>query len=111
MLKNEVPVSISEQFHISANEQYNLRSNFTTLKLPKLKANAMKESFSYHGAKTWNNLPTKLKNLAISDKDFKNKLLGFVRGNNSFLNYILKLPVTSKTSLQQKFLFIISDIS
>lgn len=86
ILKNEAPISISEQFHISVNEQYNLRSNFTTLKLPKPKTNAMKRSFSYHGAKTWNNLPTELKNLAISDKVFKNKLQDFIRENNSFLN-------------------------
>ena len=73
ILKNEVPTSISDQFHISVNDQYNLRSNFTMLKLAKPRTNALKRSFSYHGAKTWNNLPTELKNLTISERVFKNK--------------------------------------
>ena len=58
-----------------ADDQYNLRSNFT-----------LKRNFSYHGAKTWNNLPTELKNLTISKRVFKNKLQDFIRENNSFLN-------------------------
>jgi hypothetical protein len=72
-LKNEVPTSISDQFHISVNDQieYNLPSNFTTLKLAKPRTNALKRSFSYHGAKTWNNLPTELKNLTISEQWWK----------------------------------------
>ena len=65
ILKNEVPTctSISDQFHISVNDQYNLRSNFTMLKLAEPRINALKRNFSYHGAKTWNNLPNELKNL------------------------------------------------
>ena len=51
ILKNEVPTSISDQFHISVNDQYNLRSNFTMLKLAKPRTNALKRNFSYHGAK------------------------------------------------------------
>ena len=86
ILKNEVPTSISDQFHISVNDQYNLRSNFTMLKLAKPRTNALKRNFSYHGAKTWNNLPTELKNLTISERVFKNKLQDFIRENNSFLN-------------------------
>ena len=86
ILKNEVPTSISDQFHISVNDLYNLRSNFTMLKLAKPRTNALKRNFSYHGAKTWNNLPTELKNLTISERVFKNKLQDFIRENNSFLN-------------------------
>jgi hypothetical protein len=56
------------------------------LKLAKPRTNALKRSFSYHGAKTWNNLPTELKNLTISERVFKNKLQNFIRENNSFLN-------------------------
>jgi hypothetical protein len=51
-----------------ADDQYNLRSNFTMLKLAKPRTNALKRNFSYHGAKTWNNLPTELKNLTISER-------------------------------------------
>jgi hypothetical protein len=63
ILKNEVPTSISDLFHMSVNDKYNLRSNFTMLKLAKPRTNyALKRNFSYHGAKTWNNLPTKFAN-------------------------------------------------
>ena len=61
----------SDQFHISINEQCNLRSNFTILKLAKPRTNALKRSFCYHGAKTWNNVPTELKDPTISDRIFK----------------------------------------
>jgi hypothetical protein len=37
---DEVPTSISDHFHISVNDQYNLRSNFTMLKLAKPRTNA-----------------------------------------------------------------------
>ena len=48
ILKNEVPALISELFQTSSNDQYNLRSNDTMLKLAKPKTNAMKRSFSYY---------------------------------------------------------------
>ena len=35
-----------------------------------------------YSAKTWNNLPTELKNLTISDRVLKNKLQDFIRENN-----------------------------
>jgi hypothetical protein len=78
ILKYEVPTSISDQFHILVNDQYNLRSNFTMLKLAKPRTNVLKRSFSYHGAKIWNNLPSELKNLTISER-------AFIRENNSLL--------------------------
>ena len=52
------------------------------LKLAKPRTKALKRSFSYHGAKTWNNLATELKNLTISERVFKNKLQDFIRENN-----------------------------
>ena len=59
------------QFQISNNDQYNLRSNGSMLKLAKRKANAMKRSFSYYGTKTWNYLPAELKNLKANENKFK----------------------------------------
>ena len=88
VLKNEVPNSITEQFQIAVNDQYNLRSNHTMLMLPKPRTNAMKRSFSYHAAKTWNNLPSELKDLTVNDNIFKRILHDFICENTSFLtNY------------------------
>ena len=42
------------------------------LKLAKPRTNAMKQSCSYHAAKTWNKMPTELKNLMISDIEYSN---------------------------------------
>ena len=86
IFKDEVPISISDQFQLSVNEQYNLRSNCTMLKLAKPRINTLKRSFSYHAAKTWNKLPTDLKNLSISDKVFKHNLKDFINENPSFLS-------------------------
>ena len=86
ILKDEVPVSISDQFQLSVNNQYNLRSNCTMLKLAKPRTNTLKRSFSYHAAKTWNKLPTHLKNLNISDKLFKHNLQDFINENPSFVS-------------------------
>ena len=71
IFKNEVPALKSELFQTSSNDQYNLRSNDTMLKLAKPKPNAMKRSFSCYGFKTWNYLPTDLKNLELNDNEFK----------------------------------------
>ena len=86
IFKDEVPISISDQFQLSVNEQYNLRSNCTMLKLAKPRTNTLKRSFSYHAAKTWNKLPTDLKNLSISDQVFKHNLKDFINKNPSFLS-------------------------
>ena len=86
ILKDEVPISISDQFQLSVNNQYNLRSNCATLKLAKPRTNTLKRSFSYHAAKTWNKLPTDLKNLSISDKLFKHNLQDFINENPSFVS-------------------------
>ena len=79
IFKDEVPISISDQFQLSVNEQYNLRSNCTMLKLAKPRTNTLKRSFSYQ-------LPTDLKNLSISDKVFKHNLKDFINENPSFLS-------------------------
>ena len=86
IFKDEVPIPISDLFQLSVNEQYNLRSNCTMLKLVKPRTNTLKRSFSYHAAKTWNKLPTDLKNLSISDKVFKHNLEDFINENPSFLS-------------------------
>ena len=86
IFKDEVPISISDQFQLSVNEQYNLRSNCAMLKPEKPRTNTLKRSFSYHAAKTWNKLPTDLKNLNISDKIFKHNLKDFINENPSFLS-------------------------
>ena len=86
IFKDEVPISISNQFQLSVNEQYNLRSNCTMLKLAKRRTNTLKRSFSYHAAKTLNKLPTDLKNLSISEKVFKHNLKDFINENPSFLS-------------------------
>ena len=54
-LKNECPTNISSIFSIFVNENYELRNNNVKLALSKPKTNAMKRSFSYYGAVTWNN--------------------------------------------------------
>ncbi len=41
-------------FHVSDNDNYNLRSNDLVLGLSKPNTNAMKRSFSYAAAKIWN---------------------------------------------------------
>ena len=81
ILKNEVPALISELFQTSSNDQYNLRSNDTMLKLAKPKTNAMKRSFSYYGAKAWNYLPADLKNLELNENEFKANLKEFISKN------------------------------
>ena len=45
------------EFELSNNSKYQLRSNKTMLKLRKPIINALKRRFSYRGAKLWNNLP------------------------------------------------------
>ena len=54
-LKNECPTNISSMFSVFVNGNYELRNNNVKLALSKPKTNAMKRSFSYYGAVTWNN--------------------------------------------------------
>ena len=56
------------------------------LKLAKPTTHTLKRSFSYHATKTWNKLPTDLKNPNMSDKVFKHNLQDITNENPSFVN-------------------------
>ena len=88
IFRDQVPISRSDQFQLSVNDQNNLRSNCTMLNLAKPRTNTLKRSFSYHAAKTWSKLHTELKNLSISDEVFKHNLQDFINENPSFLSNI-----------------------
>ena len=81
IFRNKVPALISELFQISINDQCNLTSNETMLKLDKPKTKSMKRSFSYYEAKAWNYLPADLKNLEDNDNEFKANLKEFISSN------------------------------
>ena len=53
-LFKKCPEGINQMFHVSDNDNYNLRSNDLVLGLSKPNTNAMKRSFSYAAAKIWN---------------------------------------------------------
>ena len=61
--KKQCPVTIAEMFTFANNETYQLRSNNQKLVLPKPCSNAMKRSFSYAAAKTWNSLSNEKRKL------------------------------------------------
>ena len=77
ILTGRSPQYLEKLFSISQNDNYNLRSNQTKLKLPKPKTNFLKRSFSYRAAKSWNELPSgtteNYNNLSILS--FKRQLL------------------------------------
>ena len=77
ILTGRSPQYLEKLFSISQNDNYNLRSNQTKLKLPKPKTNFLKRSFSYRTAKSWNELPSgtteNYNNLSILS--FKRQLL------------------------------------
>ena len=58
ILSGRSPRYLEKLFSVSQNDNYNLRSNQTKLKLPKPKTNFLKRSFSYRTAKSWNELPS-----------------------------------------------------
>ena len=58
------PTSLTELFHTVGNSvQYNLRGSTSKLCLPQPKTEFLKKSFSYNGAKLWNELPTKVREM------------------------------------------------
>ena len=64
-------VKNSDEFsHSQRHSVYNLRDSEGKLTLPKPNTNYLKRSFSYSGAKLWNNLPKCLRN-AVSVNNFK----------------------------------------
>ena len=77
ILSGRSPRYLEKLFSVSQNDNYNLRSNQTKLKLPKPKTNFLKRSFSYRAAKSWNELPSETtasyNNLSILS--FKRQLL------------------------------------
>ena len=77
ILTGRSPQYVEKLFSISQNDNYNLRSNQTKLKLPKPKTNFLKRSFSYRAAKSRNELPSgtteNYNNLSILS--FKRRLL------------------------------------
>ena len=77
ILSGRSPRYLEKLFSVSQNNNYNLRSNQTKLKLPKPKTNFLKRSFSYRAAKSWNELPSETtasyNNLSILS--FKRQLL------------------------------------
>jgi hypothetical protein len=59
---------------LSNNEKYQLRSNGLNFQLDKPRTNFLKKSFSYSGAKCWNDLPNKVKTNEMSTGQFKTSL-------------------------------------
>ena len=53
-IEGDCPEILSNLFEKCNNEKYNLRSNGKLLRLSKPNTNSMKMSFSYKGAKVWN---------------------------------------------------------
>ena len=76
ILTGRSPQYLEKLFSMSQNDNYNLRSNQTKLKLPKPKTNFLKKSFSYRAAKSWNELPSgTTENYNLSILSFKRQLL------------------------------------
>lgn len=64
-MMGKMPSYLKDEFHLSNNSRYDLRSNLSMLKLQKPRTNALKRCFSYRGAELWNKLPSYLKNINI----------------------------------------------
>ena len=58
ILSGRSPRYLEKLFSVNQNDNYNLRSNQTKLKLPKPKTNFLKRSFSYRAARSWSELPS-----------------------------------------------------
>ena len=56
-----MPENINEVFMPSIRENYQVRDNNMMMMLSKANTNAMKRSFSYAAAKTWNSQDTKIR--------------------------------------------------
>ena len=62
ILNGLAPTYLSEMFTYNTSlHNYRLRSSKMNLELPKSRTNYYKNSFAYTGAKTWNDLPSSLK--------------------------------------------------
>ena len=75
-IKVIVPDYLMPTIHLNENDNYQLRSNNRKIYLPKPKTNFLKNSFSYRGAMSWNNLPNHIIDQALSEgasvNSFKN---------------------------------------
>ena len=68
------PAYLQDLFHMTSEvHSYNLRGTRFDLQLPKPKTNFLKRSFSYRGAKTWNDLSNDTRELG-SLSTFKNAI-------------------------------------
>ena len=54
---NLTPTYLSEPFKIASSEYATRHSNGINLSIPKPNLEIFKQSLTYYGAKTWNNLP------------------------------------------------------
>ena len=73
-----VPNYLTQLFNLNNNINHQLRSNNRSLYIPKPRTNFLKNSFSYRGAVSWNNLPHNIIDRAITGNmslsSFKNSL-------------------------------------
>ena len=65
--KGIVPDYLMPTINLNENDNYQLRSNNRNIYLPKPKTNFLKNSFSYRGAMSWNNLPNHIIDQALSE--------------------------------------------
>ena len=61
-----VPNYLTQLFNLNNNVNHQLRSNNRSLYIPKSRTNFLKNSFSYRGAVSWNNLPHDIIDRAIT---------------------------------------------
>ena len=81
ILNGLAPTYLSEMFTYNTSlHNYGLRSSKMNLKLPKSSTNYYKNSFAYTGVKTWNYLPSSLKEES-SLKMFLSKLDSYAIAN------------------------------
>ena len=78
-MKGEAPCYLNDIFtRISDHHSYNTKSNVNgCLSQYSAKTQSGKRSFHYRGVAAWNQLPTHLRSLDSSVKDFKSKMCGF----------------------------------
>ena len=87
ILSGRSPRYLEKLFSVSQNDNYNLRSNQTKLKLPKPKTNFLKRSFSYRAAKSWNELQVKPPQVTT--------IFQFCRSNGNYSIHIFQPIVNS----------------
>ena len=88
ILTGRSPQYLEKLFSISQNDNYNLRSNQTKLKLPKPKTNFLKRSFLYRSAKYWNELQS-------GTTENYHTIFQFCRLNGNYLIHMYQPIVTS----------------